>query len=286
MQRFSAPIVLLVLAMFSIQFGASLAKTLFPVLGPDGTALTRIWFAAIILLVVWRPWRHRLGRRELLAVAMYGVALGGMNFTFYLAIDRIPLGLAVAIEFTGPLAVAFLGSRRGVDVLWIVLALAGIVLVLPIAPTSGAVDTVGVLLALGAGAFWGLYILAGKHLGTQLPGGTAASLGMVVAALAVSPFALGPAGDHLWNPALWPTALGMAVLSSALPYSLEMFALKRMPTKTFGVLMSLEPAIAALSGFLFLHEALTPLQWLAIVLVITASTGASLTGRAKAPTSS
>lgn len=266
--------------MFSIQFGASLAKSLFPVLGAAGTSLARLTLAALVLLPVWRPWRQRLGRREAIAVAAYGTVLGGMNYVFYQAIARIPLGLAVAIEFTGPLAVAVLGSRRRIDFVWIVLAVLGILLVLPLTKQSGSIDPIGVLLALVAGGFWALYIVTGKRLGAHLPGGTAASLGMVVAALVVLPVGLAQAGTRLWHPSLLPSALGMAILSSALPYSLEMFALRRLPTKTFGVLMSLEPAFGALSGALLLHERLTTLQWVAIGLVLAASVGTAMTTRA------
>lgn len=280
MRSLASSVGLLLLAMFSIQFGASLAKSLFPVFGPEGTSFARIVLAALVLLPVWRPWRQRLGVRELVPILGYGVALGGMNFVFYLAIDRIPLGLAVAIEFSGPLAVAVFGSRRPADFVWVALALIGILLVLPFGTTRGGVDPHGVLLALGAGAFWALYILAGKSLGARLPGGVATSLGMVVAALAVLPFGLAAAGARLWNPGAWPAAIAMALLSSALPYSLEMFALKRLPARTFGVLMSLEPAVGALSGFLFLHERLTPVQWGAIGLVIAASIGTTMTSRA------
>lgn len=283
MRTLAAPIGLLLVAMFSIQFGASLAKTLFPVLGPEGTSVARLAFASLILLVAWRPWRQRLARRDVAAVAAYGLALGGMNYLFYLAIARIPLGLAVAIEFTGPLAVAVLASRRRADFLWIVLAALGILLVLPITPASSALDLRGVLLALAAGGCWALYIVAGKRLGARLPGGTAASLGMLAAALAVLPVGLVQSGARLWNPSALPAALAMALLSSAVPYSLEMFALKRIPAKTFGVLMSLEPAIGALSGFLFLHESLTPVQWLAIGLVIAASAGTAMTSQGAAP---
>ena len=285
MANLAAPVGLLLVAMFSIQFGASLAKSLFPTFGPEGTSVARLSLAALVLLAVWRPWRQRLGRRDVAAVVAYGAALGGMNYAFYLAIARIPLGLAVAIEFTGPLAVAVLASRRRADFLWIVLAALGILLVLPISPASGALDLRGVLLALGAGACWGLYIVAGKKLGARLPGGVAASLGMLVAALVVLPLVLVQSGARLWNPSAWPVALGMAMLSSAVPYSLEMFALKRIPARTFGVLMSLEPAIGALSGFLFLHESLTPLQWLAIGLVIAASAGTAMTSQGTSPES-
>lgn len=277
-----APIALLLSAMLSIQLGVALAKSLFPAFGPEGTTLVRLWLAALVLLVVSRPWRQRLGRRELTAVLAYGAALGAMNFLFYQAIHRIPVGLAVAIEFTGPLAVAVLGSRRRTDFAWVALALLGILLILPLAPASGTVDLLGAAFALGAGVCWAFYIVTGKTLGARLPGGSAASLGMLVAALVVLPFGLGHAGARLWSPALWPAALGMAILSSALPYSLEMFALRRLPARTFGILMSLEPAVAALGGFVFLHESLTVVQWLAIGLVIAASVGTSMTTPARA----
>lgn len=272
--RFSA-IGLLLISMFSIQYGASLAKGLFSTLGPEGTTVARLWLSTFILFAVWRPWRERLGRRAILAVFAYGVSLGCMNFLFYLAIARIPLGLAVAIEFTGPLAVAVFSSRRRLDFLWIAFALVGLLLLSPLAPASGGLDVVGVLLALGAGLFWGLYIVFGKELGASVRSGGATALGMLVAALVVSPLGFARAGAELWNPSLLPAALAMALFSSALPYSLEMTALRRIPAKTFGILMSLEPAVAALTGFVFLHESLSTTQGLAIVLIIVASLGTS-----------
>ena len=275
----AGPIGLVLVSMLSVQLGASLAKGLFPAFGPGGTSLSRLCAAALVLLPVARPWRHRLARRDMLAVAAYGGALGGMNFLFYLAVARIPLGVAVATEFIGPLTLAVLASRRRSDFVWVALAALGIALILPLTSATRAVDLLGLVFALGAGIFWALYILAGKKLGERIPEATATALGMLFAAVVVLPFGLAGAGGRLWNPGLWPTTLAVGILSSALPYTLEMFALKKIPTRTFGILMSLEPAIGALSGLAFLHEILTPRQWLAIGLVIVASAGASLTTR-------
>ncbi|HZI12753.1 MAG TPA: threonine/homoserine exporter RhtA [Myxococcus sp.] len=273
----------LLVAMASIQAGASLAKRLFPVLGAQGTTALRLLFAAILLLAFWRPWRQRLTRKQGLAVLVYGAVLGGMNLSFYLALERIPLGIAVAVEFTGPLAVALYSTRRPVDFVWALLAVAGILLILPLAETSQALDWLGVFLALVAGGCWALYILFGQRAGALVHGGTATSLGMVVAALLVVPVGVAHAGRALLDVSLLPFALGVAVLSSALPYSLEMIALKALPARTFGILMSLEPALAALSGLLFLREQLTVTQWVAIGLIILASVGSSSTSKQTPP---
>lgn len=266
-------------AMSSIQLGASLAKGLFPVLGAQGATALRLVFAALLLLAVWRPWRTRLTGRELRVVMVYGAALGVMNLTFYMALSRIPLGIAVAIEFTGPLAVALLSTRRALDFVWALLAVAGILLILPLTKSSAALDPLGVVWALAAGTCWALYILFGQRAGAAVHGGTATSLGMVTAALLAVPFGVAHAGRSLLEVPLWPAALGVAVLSSALPYSLEMIALKALPTRTFGILMSLEPALAALSGLVFLREQLTGVQWLAITCVILASAGSAASSR-------
>lgn len=266
-------------AMSTIQFGAALAKGLFPVVGAQGATALRLAFAALILLAVWRPWRTKLTGRELRIVMVYGAALGAMNLTFYLALERIPLGIAVAIEFTGPLAVAVLSTRRALDFVWALLAVAGILLILPLTEASQALDPVGVVWALAAGTCWALYILFGQRAGAAVHGGTATALGMVTAALLVFPFGVAHAGWGLLNVALLPMALGVAVLSSALPYSLEMIALKALPTRTFGILMSLEPALAALSGLVFLREQLTVVQWVAIGCVILASAGSAASSR-------
>ncbi|WP_277962630.1 threonine/homoserine exporter RhtA [Pseudomonas sp. RIT-To-2] len=270
------PVGLLMIAMASIQSGASLAKTLFPVIGAQGTTTLRLIFAAVIMVLLLRPWRATLTARSLLTVVIYGIALGGMNFLFYMALRSVPLGIAVALEFTGPLAVALFASRKPLDFLWIALAVLGLVLLVPTGDAQAGLDPVGVAYALGAGACWALYILFGQKAGAD-NGIQGAALGVVVAAVFIAPIGIVHAGTALLSPALLPVALGVAVLSTALPYSLEMVALTRLPARTFGTLMSIEPAFGALSGLLFLHEVLSFNQWLAIASIITASIGATLT---------
>ncbi|HEX4924654.1 MAG TPA: DMT family transporter [Bdellovibrionales bacterium] len=264
-------------AMVSIQAGAALAKQLFPVLGSQGTTIVRLAAAAIILSVIWRPWRTRLNKRQLGAIALYGATLGAMNSLFYMALERIPLGVAVAIEFVGPLGVALAGSRRAIDFVWALLAAAGILLILPVTALAAPLDTLGALYALGAGGFWAAYIVTGKIAGTAASSGAVTSIGMSVGALVAAPFALPFQFQALLTYPVWLLALGVAVFSSALPYSLEMIGLRNIPTKTFGILMSVEPAIAAVSGLLFLGEVLTLTQWTAIVLVMIASAGSAAT---------
>ena len=261
----------LVTGMVSLQCGATFAKSLFPVLGAAGTSSLRVGFSALILIAVWRPWRRSLTLREAGWIVLYGAALGAMNLLFYLALARLPLGPAVAIEFAGPLAVALIASRRRSDFLWIGLAVLGLMLLLPIATTDG-LDPVGVLLDLGAAAAWALYILFGQRAG-RIDGGQAVSLGMLTAALVVAPFGVAEAGSALLAPGVLLAGLVVALMSSALPYSLEMVALRRLDRKSFGVLMSLEPAVAACAGLMLLGERITLVQWLAIGLVIAASIG-------------
>jgi inner membrane transporter RhtA len=270
-------VALLVVAMVSVQGGASIAKQLFATLGPAGTVALRVAFAALMLVVVERPWRHRLDVKALRVIVAYGAALGTMNLTFYLALARIPLGLAVAIEFAGPLAVAVLASRRPLDALWVMLAVVGIVSLLPLGAVDAgaALDPVGVAMALAAAACWAIYIVIGRRAGTVAPSGAATAIGMVVAALVALPVGIAQAGGALLNLSVWPFALGVALLSSAIPYSLEMRALKVLPAKTFGILMSLEPAMAAIFGLTVLGERLTPMQWGAIGCVMAASAGST-----------
>ncbi|MEB3900462.1 threonine/homoserine exporter RhtA [Pseudomonas putida] len=277
------PIGLLLIAMASIQSGASLAKSMFPAVGAQGTTALRLVFASIIMLLLLRPWRARMDAATLRSVVIYGLALGGMNLLFYMSVRTVPLGIAVALEFTGPLAVAILGSRRVVDFLWIGLAIIGLLLLIPVGQSGQAVDLVGAAYALGAGVCWALYILYGQRAGAE-HGIQTAALGVLVAALFVAPIGIAHAGSALLAPALIPVALGVAVLSTALPYSLEMVALTRMPARTFGTLMSIEPVFAALSGLLFLGEVLSLSQWLAILAIITASVGATLSMRNETPT--
>lgn len=272
------PIGLLLIAMASIQTGASLAKTLFPLVGAQGTTSLRLIFASIILLLVLKPWRARFTAKSLRTVFIYGIALGGMNFLFYMSLRSVPLGIAVALEFTGPLAVALFSSRKPLDFVWIALAAVGLLLLIPIGQENANLDLTGVAYALGAGVCWAAYILFGQKAGED-NGIQTAALGVLIAAIFIAPIGLVHAGSALWDISLVPTAIAVAVLSTALPYSLEMMALTRMPARTFGTLASIEPAFGALSGILFLGEHLSLIQWLAISAIIMASAGATLTAR-------
>ena len=276
------PLPAVLIAIVSVQGGAALAKGLFPALGPDGTVGLRIGLSAAMLLVAFRPPLAKLTAAQWRAVLPFGLVLGVMNLVFYNAIARIPLGLAVTVEFIGPLGVAVFGSRKAVDVLWVVLAAAGIALITPWTGGSG-VDPVGVLLALAAGGCWAAYIVLGGHLSRMLPGGAAVATGMLIAALAVVPFSVAVGGFANLTGGRFAAGIGVALLSSAIPYTLEMIALRAMPLRTFGILMSLEPAVAALAGLAFLGEILTLTQWLAVGLVIVASGGSTLTSRQAAP---
>src|SRR5471032_2888238 len=269
---------LLLIAMASIQSGASLAKSMFPIVGAQGTTTLRLVFASLIMLILLRPWRATLTAKSLRTVIVYGMALGGMNFLFYMSLRTVPLGIAVALEFTGPLAVALYASRRAVDFLWIALAVVGLLLLIPMGEASTGIDLIGATYALGAGVCWALYILFGQKAGND-NGVQTAALGVMIAALFVAPIGIVHAGAALLTPALIPVALAVAILSTALPYSLEMVALARLPARTFGTLMSIEPSFGALSGMLFLHEYLSVAQWLAIACIICASVGATLTLR-------
>jgi inner membrane transporter RhtA len=274
------PIALLLIAMASIQTGASLAKGMFPLIGAQGTTALRLIFASLFMLVLLRPWRARLTWTTLKTVMIYGIALGCMNLLFYMSLRTVPLGIAVALEFTGPLAVAILASRKAVDFAWVALAVVGLLLLIPMGEAEAGLDPVGVCYALGAGVCWALYILYGQKAGAD-NGVQTAALGVMIAAVFIAPIGIAHAGTALLDMALMPTAIAVAILSTALPYSLEMVALTRLPARTFGTLMSMEPAIGALSGLVFLHEVLSTTQWLAIAAIIMASVGATLTIRAE-----
>ncbi len=263
-----------------------MAKGLFPTLGPEGVVSFRTLFAALVLIAIVRPAFTRLTRTQWAAVVPYGVTLGTMNICIYLAMARIPLGLAVTLEFLGPLALAVLGSRGPKDFFWVILAGAGIALLAPwsVAGNDDALDPWGIALALGAGGCWAAYIVIGSQVSRRLPHGEGVAVGMAVAALALLPFCFPHLVSAPVTPAILAKGLGVAVLSSALPYYLEMTALRVLPHHTFGILMSLEPAVAALMGSLFLHERLSGLQWTAVACVSAASAGSSLTAkRAVAP---
>jgi inner membrane transporter RhtA len=274
------PVGVLIIAMVSFQLGATVAKQLIPAVGASGAAALRLALAAVMLLAVWRPWRVRPKRRELRSIIIYGLAMGWMNLFFYLSLRSLPLGISVALEFAGPLAVAMLASRRPIDFLWILLAALGLVALLPLGLGLGLdpapLAPLGVAYALAAGLCWALYIVFGQKAGAA-HGGQTVALGTLVGALVIVPIALAQSGTGLFSPALLPAALGVAVLSSALPYSLEMFSMTRLPTRTFGVLMSLDPALGALAGLCLLGERLTLIQWLAIGSIILASAGSAAT---------
>jgi inner membrane transporter RhtA len=264
--------------MMSVQFGAAFAKRLFPVAGPLWTGALRICFSALLLSIAFRPRLTHLRREQWRAAIPYGIALGGMNLCFYFALERIPLGLAVAIEFTGPLMVGLLGSQRLLDFLWATLAILGILLITPWS-ASRNVNAGGVGLALGAGLLWAAYILLGRRVSQVFNGSTGVAVGMISAMLAVIPAVAFSPASMRFEPRILLAGLGVAVLSSALPYTLEMIALRAMPTRTFAILMSLEPALAAACGWVLLGERLYPVQCLAIALVTTASMGTSMTAR-------
>ncbi|WP_044872938.1 threonine/homoserine exporter RhtA [Pseudomonas sp. LFM046] len=276
------PVAVLMVAMASIQSGASLAKSLFPEVGAQGTTTLRLIFAAIMLTLILRPWRTRISAGSLWPLVMYGLALGGMNLLFYMSLRSIPLGIAVALEFTGPLAVALFASRRPIDFLWIGLASLGLWLLLPLGKSEGHLDLTGMAYALGAGVCWAAYILYGQRAGND-HGMQGAALGVLIAALFVAPIGIAHAGSDLLRTELLPVALSVALLSTAIPYTLEMIALTRLPAQTFGTLMSIEPAFGALSGLIFLGEHLSLLQWLAICCIILASVGCTATATPNQP---
>jgi inner membrane transporter RhtA len=259
-------------AVASVQIGAAVATTLFDELGPAGTVLLRTGFAAVALFLLWRPRLRGQPRSALRDALLFGLALAGMNLSFYAALDRIPLGIAVTLEFTGPFAVAIATSRRAADLLWVALAAGGIVLLSP--GIHGELDTAGVLFALLAGAFWASYIVLAARVGQAFSGGQGLTLAMIVAAVVLLPGGIVAGGAELGDPGLLAAGLAVALLSSAIPYSLELEALRRLPKGTFGVLMSLEPAVAALVGFVALGQGLSAAEVVAIGLVVAASAGA------------
>ena len=261
---------LVIAAAVSPQIGAAFAVTLFDELGPAGAAFLRLAFAAVVLWAVWRP---RL-TGDLRLAGAFGVSLGLMNWSFYEAIDRIPLGVAVTIEFAGPLLVAVFGSRRPLDVVWVALAAVGIVVLVD--PGSGSVDPVGIAFALAAGACWMAYIYLNKRTGEAFPGGSGLAIAMAVGALVVLPAGVIQADGALLEPGLLGSAFVVALLSSVLPYSLDLEALRRLPEAVFGVLMSLDPAVAALIGFVVLGQALGARELVGIAMVVVASAGAAV----------
>lgn len=275
-QSILVPVLLVTLGMVFTQTGASFAKMLFPLVGAGGATALRLTLAALVLIAVFRPWRYKLGPAQWRAVLLYGGAMGAMNLFFYAALEHIPLGIAVALEFTGPLAVALFGARKPLDFFWIVLAVSGFALLLPWTQTSGDISPLGIALALCAGACWAGYIVFGQRAGTG-GGPHIAALGVGTAAIIALPFGLATAGTSLFDPALLPLGLAVALCSSAIPYALDMVALPHIPARLFGILMSGQPALAALSGLVILGEVLTAGQVIGMAAIIAASIGATLT---------
>lgn len=266
-------------AVTALGLGTSWAKhALFPAIGAQGTTALRVGFSALLLLLIWRPWRRPLRPGDWRAIVLYGATLGLMNLSFYMALRTIPFGLAVAIEFAGPLTVAVLSSRRAIDFVWVALAASGLALLLPLGIGDSRLDPLGVLWALAAAVLWGLYIVFGKRLG-HLHAGHSVALGLSVAALVVLPVGVWHAGAALLAPGALAVGLCVAAISSAIPISLEMVALKRLPREAFGIMISMEPAVAALLALGLLGERLSVTQWLAIALVMGASVGCAMTAR-------
>lgn len=269
------PPALVMLGIVSVQLGSALAKHLFDEVGSFGTVALRLSFAAAVLMLWWRP-ALRLSRRAWTVVVVFGAVLGLMNLFFYLALARIPLGVAATLDFLGPLGVALAGSRRRLDAFWALLAGGGVLL---LTEGGGHLDLVGVLFAVAAGSCWGLYILAGAALARHTTAGNGLALSMVVAALVAVPFGAADAGTALLRPWVLIAGLGLALLSSVVPYTTDVEALRRIPPRVFGILMSLEPAMAALMGLVLLGESLRWPQWIAVVCVVAASAGATLGAR-------
>lgn len=264
----------LLVSLVSLAAGTSFAKSLFPALGAEGTTAYRIVFSMLMLMAVFRPWRRQWVWADALPLGLYGVTLGVMNLLFYSAIKTIPFGVAIAIEFTGPLAVAVWTSHKASDWLWVALAAIGLGLLLPLpgVDAAAALDPTGMLFALSAGICWALYIVFGQRVAVRY-GSLATPLGMLAAALVVTPIGVAHAGATLLDPQWLVAGLAVALLSSAIPYALEMFALHHLPKNTFSILLSLEPAVGALAGWLVLAEQPSGLQGLAIGLVMAASMG-------------
>lgn len=271
---FVLPLAAVLAAMACFQLGASFAKGLFPLVGPEGAATLRTGFAAILLMAVSRPWRAWPAGAPLLPLLGLGLSSAGAMLMFYLAIARLPQGVAIALQFLGPLSIALVGSRRPRDVVWAALAAAGVWALVGRGAEGGRLDLVGIAWALGAAASWAGYILFGRITGAAF-GRSAASLATAVAALVILPVGIAHAGAALLDLRLVPLALAVAVFSTAVPFSLELFAMPRLPARTFSVFTSLEPAFGALSGLALLHEALSPAQWAGLAGVILAAAGAA-----------
>jgi inner membrane transporter RhtA len=268
------PILAVIAAMAAFQVGAAFAKDLFPKVQPTGAAALRLLFGSLMLLALVRPWRNWPRKAPLVSMLGLGAAMAGAIQMFYLAIDHLPLGIAIAIQFLGPLAIAVFGSRRLVDLIWAVLAAAGVWCLVAVGKTGERIDLIGVAWAIGAGASWAGYILLGRRV-TASFGNSTAAIAVSIAAIIIIPIGYANVGSALFSIDLIPLALLVALFSAAIPFSLEFFAMPRMPPRVFAVFMSIEPAFGVLFGFLILHESLTIVQIAGISMVILAAAGAA-----------
>lgn len=260
-------------AVISVQIGSAVATHIFTSVGPPGATLLRVGVGAIILLILWRP---RLGRHDGHAyrdAILFGLTTAAMNLSFYSAISRIPLGIAVTLEFLGPLSLAVLGSRRALDLLWVGFAACGVLLLTPIGGHS--IDPIGLLLALLAGTFWALYILFSARVGRAFTGGNGLAIALLAGGIALVPVGVLSAGPRLLDGRVLLIGVAVGLLSAVVPYSLEMEALRTIPTRLFGVLMSTEPAVGALVGLILLRQFLDLRAVVAIILIMAASIGAT-----------
>jgi len=271
------PVPAVLLSIISVQCGAAIAKGLFPEIGAAATASLRIGLSAIILLAAFRPNLTKLNAKQWKYVILYGLSLGAMNMVFYMAIERIPIGLGVTLEFVGPLLLAIFSSKKAIDFIWIVLAAIGIALIAPW--TSNGLNLTGVLLALLAGGFWAAYIILGGRISKIMKGGEAVAVGMLFATLLILPFGIFSGGLNQLSLKLLGLGASLALLSSAIPFTLEINALKQLPARTFSILMSLEPAMAALAAFVFLQEYLSLTECIAVACVVIASAGSAITAK-------
>ena len=271
----SWPVLLIFISMISVQGSASIAKYLFPVLGPEVMTAWRLTFSSVMLAMIFKPWRKAITKQALRYIILYGLAMGCMNLSFYNAISRIPLGIAVAIELTGPIMVAMFSGRRLADFIWLGIAVVGLGMLLPIHQASSELDPIGIVMALTAGACWACYILFGRKAGA-IHGSSSVALGAIIASILLFPIGVWQSGSAMFSISLLPLIFLVSLLASAIPYGLDMVALPRLPAQTFSTLMSLSPVFAAFSGLIVLHEQLTHYQWLAIGLIILSSIGTVL----------
>jgi inner membrane transporter RhtA len=277
-----APVFFLIAAIISIQVGAALSKDLFSRVGAEGATALRFGISALILGAFFKPWTLKIERSNWLMVLIYGMSMCGACLFFYMSFQTIPLGIASTIEFSGPITVAVFSSRRPFDFVWIGLAIIGLYLLMPIHAAGAGLDPWGVTYAILAAICWGIYILSGKKAGAA-HGMRSTALGVMIAAVIALPVGAFHAGSGLLDPSILPLGITIAILTSAVPFTLEMMAMQRISAGAFGTLLSLEPAIASLVGFVFLHEALTLVQCLAICLIVAASIGITVSSKFAAP---